>query len=233
MDNILPGITVHLQSSLTVDNMQSTTIHIYAIEVPLNSEGTLVVGHSKFMGPALFGPKLIIDSCVFHNLALASSNDPLAVEGSIEMTNSILIVESTNRPTLSVTSFVTTPPKSRITHNTFVGGSGIGCYATAYATWNFDSNIFYNVPTIATAGGACQYQYGLSVPDAGLAGTGNITGDPMFNDAANGDFHLKPGSAAIDAANPADVLTGHDFDGTPRPQGARSDIGAFEYVPAR
>jgi hypothetical protein len=232
MDNIPPGIQV-LGSNLTVDNMQGDTIHINAIEAPSGFGGTLIVGHSHFTGPALSGPQLTIDSCVFHNLALdTSSNDPIDVEGSIQMTNSILIVDSTKRPTFGAVSFPTTPRTSRITHNTFVGGSGITCSAATGSIWNFDSNIFYNVPTIA-AGGGCQYQYSLSVLVAGLAGTGNITGDPMFNDDAKGDFHLKPGSAAIDAANPGDVFTGHDFDGTPRPQGPRSDIGAFEYIPAQ
>ncbi len=231
MDNIPPGIQL-LESTLTVDNMQGNTVKIYAIGVQPSGNGILVVGHSHFTGPALFGRQLIIDGCVFHNLALdAFSHDPLSVEGSIQMSNSVLIVDSTNRPTFGVISFTTTPQVSRITHNTFMGGSGVVCSAAAGSAWSFDSNIFYNVPTIA-AGGGCQYQYSLSVPVAGLAGTGNITGDPMFHDVANGDFHLKPGSTAIDAANPADVLTGHDFDGTPRPQGPRSDIGAFEYAPA-
>lgn len=124
--------------------------------------------------------------------------------------------------------------ESHIAHNTFVGGTGIDCQATASPFQIFDSNIFYNVPTISPPV-ACQYRYNLSIPDAGLTGVGNIgniTGDPRFKDAANGDFHLNPGSAAIDTANPGDVFTGHDLDGTPRAQGGRSDIGAFEYVPA-
>jgi hypothetical protein len=54
----------------------------------------------------------------------------------------------------------------------------------------------------------------------------------MFKDAASNDFHLKLRSAAIDAANPGDVFTGHDLDGVLRPQGTRSDIGAYEYLPA-
>lgn len=229
MDNIPPGIQV-LGSSLTVDNMQSNTIHIEAIEVPSNFNGTLVVGHSHFTGPALLGPQLIIDSCVFHNLALdIFQNDPVVVDGSIQMTNSILIVDTTNKPTFVIFPSTTTPQTNRITHNTFTGGSGITCSASS--SWIFDSNIFYNVPMIESENN-CQYQYSLSVPVAGIAGTGNITGDPMFKDTANSDFHLKPGSAAIDTANPQDVYTGHDFDGTSRPQGARSDIGAFEYVPA-
>jgi hypothetical protein len=229
MDNIPPGIHV-LESDLSVENMRGNTIHIDAIRVPDGFNSTLTVGHSNFTGPALSAPQLIIDSCVFHNLD-ASSDVPLGVEGSIQMTNSILITDFANKPTFVVISFTTMPQTSHIAHNTFVGGSGIKCSAASGADWNFDSNIFYNVPKI-TAGGGCQYQYSLSVPVTGLAGTGNITGDPMFHDANHGDFHLKPGSAAIDVANPADVVTGHDFDGTPRPQGAHSDIGAFEYVPA-
>jgi hypothetical protein len=230
MDNIPPGINV-TQSNLTVNNMKGSTSKIEAIEAP--SDGTLTVGHSHFTGPALLGPQLIIDSCVFHNLALDFfQNDPVVVEGSIQMTNSILIVDYTNKPTFIIPSLATTPQTSRITHNTFIGGSGITCSAAAGSDWIFDSNILYNVPMIATGSG-CQYQYSLSIPVAGLSGAGNITGDPMFKDIANGDFHLKPGSAAIDTANPEDVFTGHDFDGQPRPQGARSDIGAFEYVPPR
>ena len=55
--------------------------------------------------------------------------------------------------------------------------------------------------------------------------------DPGFVNAETNDFHLKRGSVAIDKALPiADVTT--DYDGTERPQGEASDIGAFEYVSA-
>ena len=46
----------------------------------------------------------------------------------------------------------------------------------------------------------------------------------------SGDYHLKAGSPLIDAGNssagPAPTI---DFDGTARPQGANTDIGAYEY----
>ena len=55
--------------------------------------------------------------------------------------------------------------------------------------------------------------------------------DPNFVNAATNDFHLKRGSVAIDhALTIAEVTT--DYDGTARPQGEASDIGAFEYVSA-
>lgn len=225
------GIAVQ-DSNLTVENMHSNSINLYAMCIPSQHDGTLRVGHSHFTGPAISGHQLIIDSCVFHNPATTVfSRVPLSLDGSIQITNSILIVDSTNSRTLTIPSNAM-PQTSHIAHNTFVGGSGVNCSTASGAIWSFDSNILYNVPAIAAVDN-CQYQYNLSVPVAGLAGIGNITGDPMFNDAINGDFHLKPGSAAIDAANPGDVFTGHDFDSTPRPQGGRSDIGAFEYEPNR
>lgn len=49
----------------------------------------------------------------------------------------------------------------------------------------------------------------------------------LFEDLAGGDFHLAPGSAAIDAGEiRADVPD--DLEGTPRPQGASHDAGAYE-----
>ncbi len=51
--------------------------------------------------------------------------------------------------------------------------------------------------------------------------------DPMFVDAAAGDFHLREGSLAVDAAS-SDGAPGDDFDGWARPVGAGWDIGAFE-----
>jgi PKD repeat protein len=51
--------------------------------------------------------------------------------------------------------------------------------------------------------------------------------DDLFVDPAGGDYHLKPGSPAIDAGTTlADVTD--DIEGTPRPQGDAYDIGCYE-----
>jgi len=235
MTETLGAILVE-DSNLTVDSMQSNTIFIRAIgvtRVALSVGSILTITNSSFSGPGVLGsgPELIIDRCLFRNFSSNPYSLSIDSDDSIQLTNSILSSDSMHRTFFLPKS---TTQESHIVHNTFVGGTGIDCQATGSPFQIFDSNIFYNVPTISPPV-TCQYRYNLSIPDAGLTGIGNIgniTGDPMFKDAANGNFHLKQGSAAIDAANPGDVFTGHDFDGTPRPQGARSDIGAFEYVPA-
>ena len=60
-------------------------------------------------------------------------------------------------------------------------------------------------------------------------GRGSITSDPMFVDAANGDYRLRIGSPCIDAGINAGVgNTDTDLAGNPRKLGPAVDIGAYE-----
>jgi len=58
--------------------------------------------------------------------------------------------------------------------------------------------------------------------------TGNLNANPKFFDAANGDYHLLPGSPCIDAGIDSNAPD-FDIEGTPRPQGAGYDMGALEF----
>jgi len=64
-------------------------------------------------------------------------------------------------------------------------------------------------------------------------GTGNISTDPQFVNAAAGDLHLRSTSPAVNAGNssavPAGVST--DLDGNPRIAGSAVDMGAYEFQP--
>jgi len=59
---------------------------------------------------------------------------------------------------------------------------------------------------------------------------GNEHADPLFTDGAGGDLRLQSGSPALDQGATIPGLS-EDYDGTPRPQGAGVDIGAFERTP--
>jgi len=61
--------------------------------------------------------------------------------------------------------------------------------------------------------------------------TDNQQTDPRFADPDSFDFHLKAGSPAIDAGV-ADRAPETDFEGKPRPQGGKIDIGAYESTSA-
>jgi len=64
----------------------------------------------------------------------------------------------------------------------------------------------------------------------GIRGENWIEGDPQFVDAESGNFHLRPGSPAVDAGSP-DAAPSQDYEGEPRPCGSGYDIGADEYCP--
>src|SRR5208283_2532222 len=59
----------------------------------------------------------------------------------------------------------------------------------------------------------------------------SIAVDPKLTSLslANPNFHLQPGSPAINAGVPVTGLA-TDFDGVPRPEGSAFDIGAYQYV---
>ncbi|MCL1919758.1 MAG: DUF5123 domain-containing protein [Kiritimatiellaeota bacterium] len=121
------------------------------------------------------------------------------------------------------------------------GGGARYCTLNNCIVWG---NTLSNGETNNYAGGNFNYSCTYPLPN----GTGNIDTDPLFVDAADGDFHLREGSPCIDSGNndylsyeteEYDSIIGDwvwatittDFDSNPRIQNGTVDMGAYEYIP--
>jgi parallel beta-helix repeat protein len=105
-------------------------------------------------------------------------------------------------------------------NNTAIDNTSYGGYTNDDVVWA--NNLTYSgtngAASVRTDGG----NKGLSAADGNKLGVA-----PGFVNAANGDFQLTKGSAAIDAGSSAFGLAQHDLDGAVRVKGT-VDIGAFE-----
>jgi hypothetical protein len=104
------------------------------------------------------------------------------------------------------------PPRdNRIRNNIFSQGAGTAIFIYDAPAQTISHNLFH------LSGSA----------SAGAMGDNSVRGDPRFTSTGSDDFHLTDASPAIDSGVAIVTIT-TDFDGTPRPQGAGYDIGAFE-----
>ena len=106
-------------------------------------------------------------------------------------------------------------------------GGGVVCARDSRVR---NSIIYFNTARIganAVMGVRSQYSYCCSQPR--LAGTGNVSGTPLFIDAPSDDFRLDEGSPCVNAgANQPWMVSGVDLDEMPRIAGEATDMGAYE-----
>lgn len=129
---------------------------------------------------------------------LVSSEDPI-VPSKLMVTDSIASSNTTDIQATAVTACLL----------------GFRCEPGTIA---IDHSLFTTRSPMATAPGA----------NVIAAGPGNRGGDPRFTDPIRGNYHLLPGSPAIDAGVTDLAAAPSDLDGHARVQGSAPDLGAFE-----
>jgi Right handed beta helix region len=150
---------------------------------------------------------------------------PSGVPGPLLVNNTIAANTANTGLAVYTTGFVA---QSTFLNDILVGG---GAAAAFYCDGSYDPtppsirfDDVWNGGTGPRFAGACNDQTGLN---------GNIAIDPLFLDAANGDYHLRPGSPAVDRGT-NDGAPAVDIDGDARPFDgngdgvAVTDIGADE-----
>ncbi|MCL2104889.1 MAG: DUF5123 domain-containing protein [Kiritimatiellaeota bacterium] len=93
------------------------------------------------------------------------------------------------------------------------------CIAWGNLDWGTTTNNCFN----------CSFLYSCTTPLP--TGMGNIEADPLFVDAANGDYRLLEDSPCIDAGSNDYVYWDDDLDGSPRIHNGMVDMGAYEFSP--
>ncbi len=164
-------------------------------------------------------------------------------DSSVTMTNNVVARNdaSYRGGGIAFEAWGTQPVTGTLIHNSFVAndvGKGDGRIAidlnVPHATLVLTNNIVYShtLGVYAVAGSsAFLYDTLFFSNGSDTGGPGSIANhDPItgLDPLVGGDFHLLPGSPAIDAGADAGVTT--DIDGDSRPSGPAPDIGADEYT---
>ncbi len=113
-----------------------------------------------------------------------------------------------------------------IVNSTIVSNTSTGIFCDANSTATLVNLILWNNGDDLAG---CTASY--SDIEDGDAGTGNISADPRFVDAAGYDFHLRADSPCVDAGAGPSVfpyVPDTDWDGDVRPMGSGYDIGGDE-----
>ncbi len=114
-------------------------------------------------------------------------------------------------------------------NNTVVRGTYGGYIEVNSTGLSMKNNIFENNGTnvVNLPGASTTFAQNLCFGTGGTTGCAITASDPLFVNYAADDFRLNTGSPALNVGVPLAIVT-NSIDGTPRPQGAGLDLGAYE-----
>jgi hypothetical protein len=178
------AIIVDQSSQLVIDNVHATLV---AGVNAMDSDCPAIIRESSFShgntlanGPLLVDRSKFVDASIF----IVASGTPF------EINNSLFIASLDGFGIFISSSGADNQNGALILNNTIIGAR-ISCSGSTRQ--HFESNILYNSISLQT-GTQCVYDYNLITPSIDVGGRGNKTGDPLFVNTSNGDFHLKLGS---------------------------------------
>lgn len=183
------------------------------------------------------GPNIYLDAAtntkVYNNIARNATNNTkagimLAVESyasvkkldNIDIYNNQLINNQGSGIVFWKENSKYTISNVRIINNVMYGNSknGINFASSGFTGTNVIRNNIMTGNTGTAIGGST----------TGFTLSNNLTsGNPLYVNPTTGDFHLQPGSPAIDTGSAA-LAPAFDFAGSARPQGAGYDMGVYE-----
>jgi hypothetical protein len=201
----------------------------------LTMSGSSVTGNARWFGPfgwvdgigitAVDCALTLLDSTVSENYGVSPGCSSggrgggiYAAGGTLTLVDSIvannLIAGSAHGCGIYAAGTALTIERSTITGNVSCGGAwGAGIWTDfgsikntiVWGNGSYSSGQIHGSPTVE-----------YSDVQSGWSGTGNIDADPLFVDAAEGDYRLLPGSPCIDRGDPTATAGGVDPWGNPR-----------------
>ncbi len=239
-----PIINVTGTSDVTIENLEiadaatdvgvmcsagpSTTVNVVKATLSGNSDGiytascTVNARQSAFLSNTDAAAKLSNSPATFDACTVVGNNDGLELDGGVyTVTNTFIARNSSATILVHGINLFSSSLGNHIEFNTIVdnGGIGINCNIID-ASPSFTNNIIARNTSTQTQGTACTY------PNSIIVDTDISALKFKSPDTVPYDYHLMPGSLAIDMGTVSSI--DHDYDGDHRPMGAGYDIGADE-----